>query len=158
MGNKNDMAPPKVLVVEDDQSITRMLRFSLKAAGFEIIEVVTGTEARNLLREEPPEAVVLDLGLLDGRGQVVLDLLRQHPIGPPAWIAISALDLQEATNQYGPLGQHFLAKPFDPWDLIEMLQKFLITQAEELRPHGKSIKGCPRCNWDLHGAVNQHPS
>ena len=121
MGKRIRVAPFSVLVVEDDMSITRMLRFSSKAAGFGITEVATGTEAVDLLEKDSPEAVVLDLGLPDGQGEAVLDRLRQHSDGRPAWIAITALDRQEATSQYGPLGQHFLAKPFDPWDLIGRL-------------------------------------
>lgn len=135
MENKNRVGRSSVLVVEDDRSITRMLRFCLEAAGFGITEVATGTEALNLLETQSPQAVVLDLNLPDGQGAAVLDRLRQYPIGLPAWIAISGLGRREATSQYGPLGQHFLAKPFDPWDLIGILED-MISRANEHRAQG----------------------
>lgn len=126
MSKNPHVAPVNVLVVEDDQSITRMLRFSLKASGFTIAEVATGGEALIQMEKEPPDAVLLDLGLPDGQGEMVLKRLQQSPNGRPAWIAISALGRQEATRRYGPLNQHFMAKPFDPWELIEILEKMIV--------------------------------
>jgi two-component system OmpR family response regulator/two-component system response regulator QseB len=73
-------------------------------------------------------AVVLDLGLPDGRGGDVLARLRsqgQKGQGNPPWIVMTAQDRMEAAQKYGPLGDHFLAKPFDPWDLVHMLQGML---------------------------------
>ncbi len=118
----------RVIVVEDDQSVVRMLRFSLRRAGFEVVEVATGGDALRFLDDQPTEAVVLDLGLPDGREGAVLDWLHQHQqmnSSSPAWVVISALDLEEATRRYGPLGSHFLAKPFDPWELVRMLEELL---------------------------------
>jgi CheY-like chemotaxis protein len=69
----------RVLLVEDDQSIRRLLRFSLWEAGFDIIEVVTGAEALETLENDVPEVVVLDLGLPDGLGGTVL--LREAQYG-----------------------------------------------------------------------------
>lgn len=40
--------------------------------------------------------------------------------------SLSALDPVEATKRYGPLGSQFLAKPFDPSELITMLRTFLL--------------------------------
>ena len=116
---------PRVLVVEDDQSVSRMLRLSLSSAGFEITEVSTGADALRALDADRMDAVILDLTLPDGLGGAVLERLRRvggTRADSPAWVAISALDQAEATERYGPLGRHFLAKPFDPWALVGLLQ------------------------------------
>ncbi len=68
---------PKVLVIEDEPSIRRMLRYSLRDAGFDIIELTTGAEAVQLLASGTPEAVILDLSLADGLAGSVLDWLRR---------------------------------------------------------------------------------
>ena len=129
--------PPRVLVIEDDESVTRMLRFSFRSAGFDTTEVTTGGEALRILKQQPPDAVVLDLQLPNGQGGAVLDRLRQLDEGtrrPPVWVVISALDREEATRRYGPLGNHFLAKPFDPWDLVAMLKNLLSAKGEPQEP------------------------
>jgi DNA-binding response OmpR family regulator len=118
--------PPKVLVVEDEPAVAKMLRVSLRVAGFDVTEAVAGGQALQILEEEPTDAVILDLELPDRRRTAVLDRLRQaDDSGFPAWVVISALDREEAAWRYGHLGGHFLAKPFDPWDLVRMLKTLL---------------------------------
>jgi DNA-binding response OmpR family regulator len=118
----------QVLVVEDNQSVRRMLRFSLRDAGFDITEVSTGMEALQILKKDIPAAVVLDLGLPDGLGGAVLEWLRQPEQkveDGPVWMVISALDQDDVVKQCGPLGKHFLAKPFNPWELVMRLEELL---------------------------------
>lgn len=128
MSDRTSATPPTVLVVEDNNSVARMLRFSLRTAGFDVIEAATGQGALEVMQEGTPDAVILDLGLPDGLGGAVLERLHyseREKIRTPAWIAISALSWHEATRQYGCLGGHFLAKPFDPWELVRMLKELL---------------------------------
>lgn len=106
--------------------MARMLRISLRAAGFEVAEAVAGGQALQILEQEATDAVILDLELAERRGRAVLDRLRQaDDSGFPAWVVISALDRGEAAERYGPLGGHFVAKPFDPWALVETLKTLL---------------------------------
>lgn len=109
-----------------------MLRFTMHRAGFEVTTVVTGAEALQTLEQGNMDAVVLDLGLPDGLGGLALQRLQQLRQGSknsPAWVTISALHREEATQRYGPLGEHFLAKPFDPWVLVRLLEKLLAERA-----------------------------
>ena len=131
--------PPRVLVVEDDGAIARVLRFSLAAAGLEATAVTTGADALRLLEQGFAEAVVLDLVLPDGLGGAVLEWLRRvAPHGLPVWVVISALDHREATGRYGPLGTHFFGKPFDPWDLVRTLEELLRGKREQPVPDGET--------------------
>ncbi len=132
--------PARVLVVEDDPAAAKMLRFSLGAAGFDVAAVTAGAEALDILNKQgATDVVVLDLGLPDGLGKAVLDRLQEaDDYGFPAWGVISALDCEEATSRYGPLGTHFLAKPFNPWNLIRMLEALLSERRRSARvSHGK---------------------
>jgi CheY-like chemotaxis protein len=124
--------PPEVLVVEDNETVARILRFCLREAGFAVTAVDTGGEAlRVLQQQQPPDAVVLDLQLPDGQGGAALEFLRRSEgaAGAPVWVVISALDQEEATKRYGPLGKHFLAKPLDPWELVAILNTLLATSS-----------------------------
>lgn len=114
-----------MLVIEDDDSVARVLRLCLSAVGFDVAAVRTGEEALRVAEVEPIDAVVLDLGLPDSLGGAVLAWLRRlGRSGGPPWVIISALDREEAARRYGPLGT-FLAKPFDPWDLVGKLDELL---------------------------------
>jgi DNA-binding response OmpR family regulator len=120
-----------VLLVEDDPSIRRILRLTLRSGNFDVSVAETGAEALAVLKTRPVAAVILDLGLPDERGGEVLSWLRKHQAeedGPP-WIVVTALDEIDARKKYGPLGDYFLHKPFDPWKLLALL--------ERLAPHSE---------------------
>jgi DNA-binding response OmpR family regulator len=105
-----------------------MLGFALREAGFQVSLAGSGGAALSALEAGPVDAVVLDLGLPDGQGSDVLDWLRRrrgNEGGGPAWVVMSALDRREAARQYGPVDGHFLAKPFDPWELARILNELL---------------------------------
>jgi len=123
----------KVLIIEDDPAVARMLRFCFRQAGFDVTEVSTGDEALRILQqEEPPHAAVLDLQLPDRQGGAVLEWLRcsgERTTSSPVWVVMSALDRETAAERYGALGSHFLNKPFDPWDLVAILRKLLAAKS-----------------------------
>ncbi len=120
--------PCKVLIVEDDEGVAMMLRFCLQRAGFDVVRFPAGNQALRALDERAPDAVVLDIGLPNSRTGVFLDRLMEierEEDSAPVWVALSALDRGEVARLYGPLEGHFLAKPFDPWDLVRSLGKML---------------------------------
>jgi len=125
MRRKAGRPSPRVLVIEDDDGVARVLGMCLGEAGFEVCQASAGGEALDTLETELPDAVVLDLGLPDRLGGAVLERLRQaRDQAGPAWVVISALSREEATQRYGPLGS-FLAKPFDPYVLVGKLDELL---------------------------------
>ncbi len=123
---------PKVLVIEDNDAVVRILRFCLRDAGFDASAVAMGGEALRILQQESPNAVLLDLQLPDGQGGAVLDWLRrsnERTTDSPVWVVMSALDQEAATQRFGPLGSHFISKPFDPWELVAILRKLLAAKS-----------------------------
>ena len=98
---------------------------SLRAAGLDPVHVSSGADALQALDAIQVEAVVIDPDLPDDLGGLVLNRLREvsGPSRKPLyWIVLSAQDLEHVTALYGPLGDRFLAKPFDPWGLIDILR------------------------------------
>ncbi len=114
----------KVLLIEDDTAVNRMLNLSLRCGGFETTQAESGGEALKKLDSDAFDAVILDLCLPDGLGGDVLARL-QGTAPSPVWVAMSALDECEADRLFGPLRGPFMAKPFDPWTLINLLDQLL---------------------------------
>ena len=67
---------PRVLVVDDDPTILRTLRFNLRARSYEVEAVTNGRDALAAFAAEAPDLVVLDLGLPDLDGVEVLRRIR----------------------------------------------------------------------------------
>jgi CheY-like chemotaxis protein len=117
-----------VLLIEPNQNLARITRRALQDHGFVVTQVAAGGEALAVLGTQYPDAVVLDPDLTDGAGGRVLDhlhQLEQREGHSPVWLVISALDRRDVVRRYGPSIPYFLAKPFDPWDLVRLLEELL---------------------------------
>ena len=79
-----------LLLVEDELPIRRFLKTSLAAEGYRLAEAETGEQALRLAAQQPPDLVILDLGLPDMDGQEVLQRLREWLQAPI--IILSARD------------------------------------------------------------------
>ena len=109
-----------ILLVEDDRAVRRVVRLALDRSGFDVVEVDTGTRALVSLEQGSIDAVVLDLGLPDSRAPDVLAWLHAHDEKPP-WLVISAVDRADAVRIDATIGVRFVAKPFDPWELLKRI-------------------------------------
>jgi two-component system, OmpR family, KDP operon response regulator KdpE len=121
---KADPARPKVLVVDDEAQIRRLLRLTLEDAGYQVHEADSGRAALEEAGRVGPAAFVLDLGLPDLSGLDVLSLLRQTTAAP---ILILSVRDQEADKIAGldAGADDYLTKPFSGGELVARLRALL---------------------------------
>ncbi len=111
----------KVLVVEDDREIRALLQSSLSVEGFAVQTAVTLSEATALLRHDPPDLVVLDLGLPDGDGVQLVRELRQTRSTPV--IVVSARHQEAQKIELLDAGaDDYLGKPFSVAELLARMR------------------------------------
>lgn len=111
----------RVLVVDDDPQLTRALRVTLRAAGY---DVVTAADGRTALRDaaaEHPDLIVLDLGLPDLDGTEVLAGLRPWFTGPVLVLSARA-DSQDKVGALDAGADDYVSKPFDMGELLARLR------------------------------------
>jgi two-component system KDP operon response regulator KdpE len=117
------MAPdgPLILIVEDEEPIRRFLRATLSAADYRLVESETGHEALRLAGSQPPDLVILDLGLPDMSGMDVLRQLRgwlQVPV-----IVLSAMGREADKVAALDVGaDDYLTKPFGVRELVARIR------------------------------------
>ncbi|HEU5103936.1 MAG TPA: response regulator transcription factor [Roseiflexaceae bacterium] len=115
------MAPPHIVVIDDDLSIRRLLRSSLRERGYQVSVVATGQEGLDLIAGDPAAVVILDLGLPDMEGLDVCRQLRswtQVPI-----LVLSARDQEMQKVQALDLGaDDYLTKPFSTHELLARIR------------------------------------
>ena len=111
--------PAKILVVDDEPAIRRLLRNTLTRAGYEVVEAGDGRAALQVAAAEHPAAVLLDLGLPDRDGLGLLPLLKDLAVV----IVVSARDAVEEKVAALDLGaEDFVTKPFDSEELLARLR------------------------------------
>lgn len=113
--------PAKILVVDDEPAIRRLLRNTLERAGYEIVEARNGREAIALTASEHPAAILLDLGLPDRDGLGLIPLLRRD--GDTTVLVVSAREATDEKVAALDLGaDDFVTKPFDTEELLARLR------------------------------------
>ena len=117
----------KILVVDDDPVILRLLRFNLELEGHEVREAIDGHLALELARGGWPELVLLDIMLPGMDGYTVCDELRQDPAtGSLPVVMVSARAQAEDVARGHEVGASaYVTKPFDPIELVELVDSLL---------------------------------
>lgn len=112
----------RVLVIEDDPDLRRLLRNGLGEEGFEVEVAIGGRDALERATESPPELLVIDIGLPDADGRDVCQALRSRGIGAPV-LFLTALDaVSDRISGFSAGGDDFLTKPFALAELTARLR------------------------------------
>ncbi len=113
-----------ILIIEDEQPIRRFLRASLSSDGYLITEAISGQDGLKRAIRQPPDLVILDLGLPDLDGQEVLERLREWCSAPI--IILSARDQESQKIQALDHGaDDYLTKPFGVGELLARIRAAL---------------------------------
>jgi two-component system KDP operon response regulator KdpE len=113
-----------ILIIEDEQPMRRFLRASLTAEGYRIAEAGSGEEGLRLAVQQPPDLVILDLGLPGIDGQEVLRRLREW-LGAPI-VILSARDQEKQKVEALDTGaDDYVTKPFGIGELLARMRTAL---------------------------------
>jgi len=119
--------PITILAVDDEPDITDLARFHLERVGYKIMTAASGRAALESIQRRRPDLVLLDLMLPDIDGFGVCEILRRDPIlATIPIIILSAWSSREARTmgeEFGVLA--YLTKPFDPRELVTLVDRFL---------------------------------
>jgi DNA-binding response OmpR family regulator len=100
----------RILVVEDDPTLRRVISRNLVSRGYSVQEAVTGAEALALLARETPDLLLLDINLPDRTGWDVLRELCRAGVVVPTVVVSAVRVSPNRLAEFRPLG--YLPKPF----------------------------------------------
>jgi two-component system KDP operon response regulator KdpE len=112
---------PRVLVIEDEGGLRRLLRYCLQRSGYEVLEAITGEEGIETASRTETDAVLLDTSLPDMNGLRVLGRLRE-------WTQVPVLILSENANENEKVtaldggANDYITKPFGTAELLARLR------------------------------------
>ncbi|MFZ5899323.1 MAG: response regulator [Bacillota bacterium] len=115
----------RVLVVDDEKAIVRLVTFNLEKEGFVTFKACDGEEALRIVREEKPDLVILDIMLPRIDGFEVCKRIRQESV-QTAIIMLTAKDQEIDTVLGLELGaDDYITKPFSPRELVARVKAVL---------------------------------
>lgn len=115
----------RILVVDDDPSISRLIEFNLKLVGFEVQCVYDGEAVFETLRTFRPSLMVLDLMLPKMDGLQVCRKLREQNNQIPIIMLTALSDLSDKIVGLDNGADDYMTKPFSPQELISRIQSVL---------------------------------
>jgi two-component system alkaline phosphatase synthesis response regulator PhoP len=117
----------RILVVDDDKDITRLIRSYLEKAGFDVLTAYDGATAVTLLRHERPDLIVLDLMLPDMDGWDITRLIRRDERLQNMLILMLTARVEDTDKIVGlEIGaDDYITKPFNPAEIVARVRAHL---------------------------------
>ncbi len=123
----------KVLVIDDEPPIRKLLRMGLTAQGYQTIEAPNGKTALELLKQKP-DLVILDLGLPDIQGHELLRMIRARSETVPIVVLSSRGDEAGKVQALDYGADDYVTKPFG---MEELLARMRTALRHQLQVHGE---------------------
>jgi two-component system, OmpR family, KDP operon response regulator KdpE len=134
----------RVLVVDDEPSILRVVAANLRARGYEALTAATGEDALTVVEAQQPDCIVLDLGLPDVGGLEVLRRLRAWSTTPV--VILTAVDDEHRRATAFDLGvDDYVTKPFTMTDLLARVRGALQHSRSQSPGRPRRIEVGPVC-------------
>ena len=154
------MMPPKknsrhrILVIDDEQSVTDALRFILTESGHHVDAAKSGAEAKELLKGSPYDLVFTDLRLPDASGIDLLTLIKSDTPDTEVIVmtAHGSLDITIKAIKLGAF--YYIEKPFTPHQVTTLIERAL--QFEAIKRENRSLKSALG-NADDFGIIGHDP-
>lgn len=129
-------AQKTILVVDDENKITEVLKAYLEKAGYRVATAESGHGALNAFKESKPSCVVLDLMLPDLPGEEVCREIRKTS-GVPIIMLTAKVEEQSILNGLGMGADDYVTKPFSPRQVVARVQAVLRRAQGETSPESK---------------------
>lgn len=111
---------PKILTVEDDQTISKLIAASLSISGYESVPCFDGNEAVHMVRNEEFDLILLDIMLPGLDGFQVMEKIRET--GTPVIFLTAMGDVSDRVKGLKSGAEDYIVKPFEPLELLARIE------------------------------------
>ncbi len=115
----------KILVVDDEPHIVRLVEVNLQRAGYDVVQAMDGIEALEQVKAEKPEMIILDVMMPRMDGFTVLKHLKADPETQEIPVIMLTAKAQDADIFKGWQSgvDSYLTKPFNPMELLTFVKR-----------------------------------
>ena len=118
------MEPQKVLVVDDEPALLKLMKFLLQREGYQVVAAKDGSEAIDAALRETPDLILLDIVLPDVNGLEVCRRLRgtADTADTPIWMVSARTQQCDIEQSLAAGANQHIVKPFKPRDLAARIR------------------------------------
>lgn len=124
------MNKPEILIIDDEPQIRKLLEITLQSNGYSFKSAVSAKEGLIMAGNHPPELILLDLGLPDESGHIVLKKLRQWYTNPVIILSVQK-DEEDIIAALDNGANDYLSKPFRTGELLARIRSALRTMLND---------------------------
>ena len=114
----------KILIIEDENSITRFIRAFLLSNGYDVITAASGTQARSMISSHCPDLVLLDIAMPGIDGFEICRKIREKKNTPIIMVSAKKEDIDKIRG-LGLGADDYMTKPFSPSELVARVKAHL---------------------------------
>lgn len=123
----------RVLLVEDEESLSAMLRLNLELDGYTVVVATNGTQALDKIRNQALDLVILDVMLPEMDGFAVCEQVRLEGHTTPILFLSARGSGKDRVEGLRRGGDDYLAKPFELEELMLRVQKLIVRKDDQAR-------------------------
>jgi two-component system, OmpR family, KDP operon response regulator KdpE len=124
------MNKPEILIIDDEPQIRKLLHITLQSEEYTVKEAITAKEGLIMAANHPPGLILLDLGLPDEDGHIVLKKLRQWYTNPVIILSVQKSE-EDIIRALDNGANDYLAKPFRTGELLARIRSAIRTSVED---------------------------
>jgi DNA-binding response OmpR family regulator len=123
--------PFRILLVDDEPGIRKILRLFLELEGYTVFEAITANQAMQVVKKERPHLIILDVILFGQTGFDVCEWVKSNPETKDIIIFLfTALNQEHDYREGQRIGcDLYLTKPQNPKDIVEKVREYLQAKA-----------------------------
>jgi DNA-binding response OmpR family regulator len=119
----------KILLIDDDVKILKLVEIRLKAYGFEVVSAASGTQGLEKAKSEGPDVILLDIMMPDMDGYEVMEKLKKDEDTKAIPVIMLTAkreidDIVKSMSGYGAVG--YISKPFSAPELLKKINNALV--------------------------------
>lgn len=127
----------RILAVDDERHILRLIEVNLRAAGYDVVCAADGVQALAAVATDPPDLILLDWAMPELDGLEVLKRLKANPVtaGIPVIMLTAKAQDSDVLKGWESGVDAYLTKPFNPRELLAFVGRLIsedMTEEEEL--------------------------
>ncbi|MGZ3496980.1 MAG: GGDEF domain-containing response regulator [Vulcanimicrobiaceae bacterium] len=118
--NRGGGAAHRILVVDDDRNLRKIITTNLELAGYRVIEAANGEEALSIIDRAQPDLVLLDIMMPVMDGYETVRRIRKHPVSShvPIIMLTAKSEVEDKITGFDAGADDYMTKPFGPQELL----------------------------------------
>ena len=123
----------RILIVEDDENLNKLISYNLSKNGYAIESVYDGISAKDKLAKDIFDVVVLDIMLPGIDGFRICEFIKENPAAYKTFVVVLTARAEPLDKIYGNLvgADYYLTKPFSVTRLIEIIKELIVVRDKE---------------------------